>query len=427
MFNITDITIEGFWGEFTLSTKFKKDVNVIIGKNGTGKTTLMNILHAVLAVDVQSLNDFDFKSVELKLTHKENTKTKTIKLKKNDGNLSSRASVTYRISNEKFELTLYDFEDSFSPSYKRKYAHEARIIREKLSDIMNISTLSVYRIKKDHELDRRELYELNRRELYARKYNSPVDVILQSLIAKLISYQLELSNEARIIAHELQKEVLTSLLCTGEDDLSDSSTLIFNKEKEKQSLIKAYDQLGILDGSVKLAINKYVETFSNNFKSIANTSPKSDNSSSYFGPESKLKQIRKVVYLSLRAEKKVKKTFKQQEVFLDTLKSFIADKKFSLDKGEFKVERNGLLPIESLSSGEKQLIILFTEALLQKQSPFIFIADEPELSLHIEWQRKILPSIQKLNPNAQIIVATHSPEVAGKYSDRIINMEKILK
>ncbi len=86
----------------------------------------------------------------------------------------------------------------------------------------------------------------------------------------------------------------------------------------------------------------------------------------------------------------------------------------------------GSIIISQLSSGEKQLIILLTETLLQKKSQTIFIADEPELSLHIEWQRKIIPSIKELNPNAQIIVATHSPEIVGKWKSNAINMEGII-
>ena len=63
---------------------------------------------------------------------------------------------------------------------------------------------------------------------------------------------------------------------------------------------------------------------------------------------------------------------------------------------------------------------------MQRNATNIFLTDEPELSLHIEWQRKIIPAIQKLNPNAQIIAATHSPEVASKYRDNIISMSKII-
>jgi predicted ATP-dependent endonuclease of OLD family len=55
----------------------------------------------------------------------------------------------------------------------------------------------------------------------------------------------------------------------------------------------------------------------------------------------------------------------------------------------------------------------------------LFIADEPELSLHIDWQRKILNALLDLNPKAQIIVATHSPEIAGNFPQNIINMKNI--
>ena len=83
------------------------------------------------------------------------------------------------------------------------------------------------------------------------------------------------------------------------------------------------------------------------------------------------------------------------------------------------------LPLSSLSSGEKQLLILLTETLLQQKQPYVFIADEPELSLHIEWQRNLIYSIRRLNPLAQIIFATHAPEIAGNYSNKLINMEKV--
>ena len=54
------------------------------------------------------------------------------------------------------------------------------------------------------------------------------------------------------------------------------------------------------------------------------------------------------------------------------------------------------------------------------------MADEPELSLHIAWQRQIIPAIRKINPNSQIIVATHSPEVASRYKESIFDMEKLI-
>ena len=85
------------------------------------------------------------------------------------------------------------------------------------------------------------------------------------------------------------------------------------------------------------------------------------------------------------------------------------------------------LSIYSLSSGERQLLILLTETLLQQKLPFVYIADEPELSLHIEWQRNLINSIRELNPNAQVIFATHAPEIAANHPKKLINLTGVTK
>ena len=50
--------------------------------------------------------------------------------------------------------------------------------------------------------------------------------------------------------------------------------------------------------------------------------------------------------------------------------------------------------------------------------------DEPELSLHIGWQQKLLDAMYRLNPNAQLIVATHSPEIAAFNEAHIVSFER---
>ena len=80
--------------------------------------------------------------------------------------------------------------------------------------------------------------------------------------------------------------------------------------------------------------------------------------------------------------------------------------------------------VQNLSSGEKQLLIIFGEALLQRQKAHIFIADEPELSLHVEWQEKLVSSLKILNPFAQLIFATHSPDIVGSYYKSVLQIEK---
>lgn len=67
-----------------------------------------------------------------------------------------------------------------------------------------------------------------------------------------------------------------------------------------------------------------------------------------------------------------------------------------------------LLPYK-LSSGEKQMLVILLTVLVQDGEHCVLFMDEPEASLHIEWQQKLIAVIRELNPNVQIILSTHSP------------------
>ena len=69
-----------------------------------------------------------------------------------------------------------------------------------------------------------------------------------------------------------------------------------------------------------------------------------------------------------------------------------------------------LLPYQ-LSSGEKQILAILLTVLVEDNQPYVLFMDEPEVSLHIEWQKRLLDLCLELNPNVQIILTTHSPAV----------------
>ncbi len=69
-----------------------------------------------------------------------------------------------------------------------------------------------------------------------------------------------------------------------------------------------------------------------------------------------------------------------------------------------------LMPYQ-LSSGEKQMLIILLTVLVEDDQPYVLFMDEPEVSLHIEWQKRLIDLILELNPNVQIILTTHSPAV----------------
>ena len=69
-----------------------------------------------------------------------------------------------------------------------------------------------------------------------------------------------------------------------------------------------------------------------------------------------------------------------------------------------------LMPYQ-LSSGEKQMLIILLTVLVEDDQPYVLFMDEPEISLHIEWQKRLIDLCLELNPNVQIILTPHSPAV----------------
>jgi predicted ATPase len=80
-----------------------------------------------------------------------------------------------------------------------------------------------------------------------------------------------------------------------------------------------------------------------------------------------------------------------------------------------------------LSSGEKQILLVLMNVLLQSDRPSIFFMDGPETALHLEWQEQLIDMIRQVNERAQLIIATHSPVIMGKgWSDKVVEMDTII-
>lgn len=77
-----------------------------------------------------------------------------------------------------------------------------------------------------------------------------------------------------------------------------------------------------------------------------------------------------------------------------------------------------------MSSGEKQIVTFFAYLIfgLESTNQSIFIVDEPELSLHLKWQKQFVDSIIDVNSNVQLIFATHAPEMIGRHRDKAVNL-----
>ena len=103
------------------------------------------------------------------------------------------------------------------------------------------------------------------------------------------------------------------------------------------------------------------------------------------------------------------------------------EKHIEIEGNKFNIVSKGkILPIDALSSGEKQILLIMLRVFLLEGKESYVLLDEPENSLDISWQYKLIDTLTKLNPNAQFFITTHSPSIFGAgWGDKIIYMEDV--
>lgn len=445
MFKIEQVEIKGIWGWKNIKTSFFDDVTLFIGLNGSGKTTFINILISVLNVDVASMSELWFDSMRVKLSsvnsRSKKKQVKTIEVIRGTNRTSTSDTpitevVTYRISRKEYKIPLFD-QTREAGFIGRKYFPVIREVKEILNSIVSISSLSVSRagisdLDDSHEWDN------------SRKRNvNAIDQTLERKLEYLRSYQLNLSERAKEIAREFQDRVMISMLYNEKIDSIKGISKISDSflEKEREEFLETYSMMGIQNisrkGEAQELIRNHFDAIEESIAYLKNMLERKEYSLEIEKVLAfpLLKRTREMLNAGRDAEKKRKILFAPIDLYLKELSSFFINKvprllsdgslMFTTDDGRNRKAKFMEYNYKKLSSGEKQVLIILTEALLQQGRSKVFIADEPELSLHIDWQRKIIPSVRNLNKNAQVIVATHSPEVAGEYADKLYDMEEI--
>jgi energy-coupling factor transporter ATP-binding protein EcfA2 len=114
--------------------------------------------------------------------------------------------------------------------------------------------------------------------------------------------------------------------------------------------------------------------------------------------------------------------------FVRIINSFLRDKSISFKQSEgFGIQNRlgSLLRPADLSSGEQQLLLLFSYVLTAREMPSVFIIDEPEISLNIKWQRQLVQSLLDITAGARIqfLFASHSMELLAQHRSRVVRLD----
>lgn len=424
---IDKVTVNDFWGEHFLEFNFHDDVNFIIGINGSGKTTVINLIVAALTANFSELDRLEFSRIEIKLKSNESRKKPTIVISKKPMKQGPFTSIEYALSNSSSEkptvFTLEDYEEQMMLRRYPRHVVERELFRRHgksissaLTKLVRVSWLSVHRAAPE-AIDSHD-----------EQFESTVDRRLKQLTDRLVRYFSTLGKLGAAELENFQKTVFLSMLYRKGGKAFFSTAKDIDLGEEKEALRGIFEQFNVPEKDFKGRLDAHFDALAKAKKKLESTEQvalSTADISVLIGTE----RIDDIVDEWTKLLERRRRIFRPRDRFLEIVNSMMQRKTFDVDdQNELRIttQSGKNLPIYRLSSGEKQLLIVLGEALLQENGTWVYIADEPELSLHVRWQESLVHNLRALNENSQILFATHSPDVVSTYSDKVFDMEKIL-
>lgn len=435
---IKRLIIKKLHKHYDYEVNFNDDITIIYGLNGSGKTTVLNILNMILSGNMYDLFDYSFKLIELEYSDANNV-LKKLRLTNNN----KRANRTITINDNGKEhnvnrgkVTLYglfpepsfeSFEDMYPiiKSLKKRfniiYLPLRRAYAEKKEKkVRGIPPIVIDSSEHEYEIDPIKQVE----ELIKSKYSE-------------IEYKISLLNDEfrnntiRLFSMQYAQEDFTSL-----KSLFENPDQIINRiQKIRNGYIKILREFDLM---TPLDVPKYSRYFNDVLDKVNNIYQykHSNDASIIFNLCLKLEliyRLENVIELADKLEedkREVRRTFTQ---FVTVINEFLG--KSSDEEKSLVVEGNRQvyirnkfedhISLNTLSSGEQQILILFTNLMFKLcDEPAVFIVDEPEMSLHLLWQRIFIDKIREVAPNVQIVFATHSPEIVSHYRNKMFKLSK---
>ena len=427
-FRISSFSINGLFGTFNHSVFLKDDgITIIIGKNGIGKTYFLNAIDNFFSLKWEFFIDLEFDSIEFVLN--DGSRWSVNKVERDDKLLFEINESGKKEESFEFDLTILENiskRSYYSPSDINQKAIE-------ISKIMpTINKISYNRFLDEEtglQYSRTELIEEFGNQLVQRRVYSPIEKEkITGKIAKIIDanktefvetqriYNIEdgeLATRENITyyAKELVRMINETEKEYNEVSVKLDSNFVFdlvnysqNNPVDEHSILNRYNEL--IKKTQILSRMGLLSSEENRKAITIEQAKESANAIDLYirNTEKKLKKYDKLKNNVSLFKKIINERFEHKELYIDRDKGFLV-KSTSVEK------RN--IPLHKLSSGEKNEFNLFFKLIFLTDKDSIILIDEPEISLHVEWQNAFIQDLQGIieKNNFRVIIATHSPDI----------------
>ena len=395
--HISEFSILGLHGNKNIRLKLEDNTLILVGENGTHKTTILTLFYNFLAGEINHLTKYSFDTLEMVIN------SKTFFMQRSRMTIERKVEFdSYFLSREErisgprrdiiperegIELCWATIEDElyahrfstkpieflFLPTYRR--IEKELGIKPAVTNYK--PTVRSWSCQESVEFGMKDIEDLWDEKLKQIKQNR--DTGIENLEKKFVEDFLsdEYENISQDFLTEISSETLEKVLARIQDEEGLS-------EERKTQLRQLKNQRNQLVHNVKTD-KKILYVFKKRY----------DFYIELFEHEKSLDDFCNACNRYLHSI----------EIVYDPTKLdvYIRNRKTSDTSPEQRIE------LSQLSSGEKQLVSLFTHLYLAEGKQYFLIIDEPEISLSVEWQETFLEDIRNGTFCSGLFVATHSP------------------
>lgn len=443
--SIKRIYVEKLFGHYTYNIPVKKNTDIsrlliIYGDNGSGKTTILKLLFWLLSSKDKSGYKTQIALTKFKKISIEFANGVEVGAERIDSTLIG--SFRYYVNRNSKIIHSIKLETNKENSISLTDNSPEDIVFKQILQYIKELNITVFYLSDDRKILNSNTSDANNPESYNKVIYTDSDLILSNRDVEKVALKKMLNEKKLTIDLAIERLIdwIRNKTISGSRTGDKNSQAIFidlikrisHAKKEKgiknKTKLDLIEEILIIDAkTVPFVTLGLIEHF--DVDSLIGSIKKCNTTAQLNALNKIITPYIESIDAKLSALDNLQKTL---HLFLDSINEYFSGKEISfnlLNKGLILKYKNtgGDIDFSWLSSGEKQLLLLFINTITSAEQATIFIIDEPEISLNIKWQRKIIETLLNFSSekNIQYVLSTHSLELISANIDKVNKLEEV--